>query len=218
VGGLATVSVTLNAVAAAAVNVTADVVSGNADRNSANNTDTEALTIAPVGDLGVTLTSSLATVQTSTPFTYTLTVSNAAGSDAANGTATVTLSNLLTYSSATGATCVGVGSVVTCNVGPLLADAVATVTLNVSGTAAGTATSSAGVTSSIADSSAGNNAVTAASVSITSPPPPPTLPTPSPAGNGGGGGGGAFDYTTAMLLAALLAMTLYTRRRSAWLR
>ncbi|MEO8016482.1 MAG: hypothetical protein ABI769_01605 [Pseudomonadota bacterium] len=209
VGALALVNVTLNATAAAAVNVTADVVSGNPDRNAANNTDTKSLTIAPVGDLAVTLTSSLVTVQVGTPFTYTLTVSNAVGSDTANGTATVQLSNLLTYTSATGATCVAAGSVVTCSVGSLVAGASATVTLNVNGTTAGTATSSAGVTSSIVDSSSVNNMATAAGVTITNPPPPPS----PPSGGGGGGGGGAFDYTTALVLTALLAMTLYTRQR-----
>jgi hypothetical protein len=101
---------------------------------------------------------------------------------------------------------------VTCDVGSLAAGASATVKLIVSGTIAGTATSSVEVTSSILDTDVVNNTVNAAAMTIMNPPPPP-LPPPSPP-PGGGEGGSAFDYATALMLAGVLGMVLRARRRA----
>lgn len=218
-GAMSALTVTLNTIAAGTSNVSAQVASANPDRSAANNTASATLDIAPVGNLGVTLTSSVATVETNAAFSYALTVSNSAGSDAAAATVRVTLSNLLSYTSASGATCTASAGVVSCTLGALAAGASTVVTINVTGASAGSAASRAEVTSAILESDTTNNAADAAAVTVTSPPPPPppppppAPPTPAPQPSSGGGGGGAFDYLSACLLTGMLGMALRTRRR-----
>ena len=87
------------------------VTGGNPDPDLADNEATGALTIAPLSDVGVTLTSGSASVVLNGSFAYTLTATNAEGSDATSATAQVALSALLTSTSATGATCTSTATV-----------------------------------------------------------------------------------------------------------
>ena len=204
-GASGDVQIVMDTIATGANLVTASVSSLHPDPNAGNNTASATLTIAPFADVGVTLAAGATAVTQNAALAYTLTANNTATSDATAATAHVTLSNLLTYSSATGATCTHAAGVVTCDLGSLAPNASLVVTINTTAATAGTANSSADITSAAFDPVTGNNLASAAAVTISAPPPPPPPPSSSSSGGGGKkGGGGAFDALTAMLLAALV--------------
>ena len=209
---LAMIAITVDTLAAGATQVTAEVSGGNPDPNPANNSASAALTIAPLSDLGVTLTSAATTAVQNTAFAYTLTATNAAGSDATAATAHVTLSNLLTFASATGATCTSATNVVTCNLGSIATGGSVAVTINVNAVTVGAAASSADVVGVALDPVVINNVATAGNVTITAPAPPPPPPSSSSSSGGGKGGGGAFDYATVLALLAFIGWARRSRR------
>lgn len=217
-GASTVVAITLDTLGSRSAEVTADVTSANPDPNPNNNSANATLTIAPVSDVGVTMVSSAASATQNTQFSYTLTATNSAGSDASAATSRVTLSNLLTFTSSSGATCTHAAGIVTCDLGTLAPGGSLVVTINVSATSTGAASSSAEIQSAAIDPAAANNSSSAPVVTITSPPPPPPPSgggsSSSSGGGGGGKGGGAFDYASALTLFVFLLWSRERRRRS----
>jgi uncharacterized repeat protein (TIGR01451 family) len=118
-------------------------------------------------DLSLTKSDSADPVTAGDNFTYTIRVNNPAttGNDAANVVVTDTLPSQVDFVSATASsgTCTKAGSVVTCNLGTVLTNTTATVTIVVKATKAGTASNTATVTADM-ETNASNNSDTETTV------------------------------------------------------
>jgi uncharacterized repeat protein (TIGR01451 family) len=115
-------------------------------------------TVAQSADLSVTKTASLSSADVGGQITYTIKAGNAGPSDASATTVTDTLPSQVGFVSATSTagSCAGT-STVTCSLGTLANGASATITIVVNANAAGTATNTAKVASSLPDSNPANN-------------------------------------------------------------
>lgn len=206
-GGSKDVVITVNPESPGTTTSTASISGPNLDPNISNNSASAALQITPVTDLSVTFTTLTGSIEQGASFAYTLTATNNSLNDANTITAHVTLSSQLKFEDASGATCTAAGGVVTCDLGTITAGSSKSVTINVTGVAAGMATGSADISGTDPDPDTTNNSASASKVTVSSPPAPPAS---GNTGGGGGGGGGAMDY---FLLVALASMLLLMRLR-----
>ena len=145
---------------------TATVIANEPDPNPANNTATATTAVTPVANLAITKTDAPDPVAVGSPLTYTLTATNNGPSPATGVTVTDTLPANVTFVSATPSqgTCTQAGGTVTCPLGALASGASATVTIQVTPTAAAggtTLTNTAQVTANEADPNPANNTATA---------------------------------------------------------
>jgi uncharacterized repeat protein (TIGR01451 family) len=144
---------------------TVAATSGTYEPNLANNTSVDTDTLTPLADLGVTNADSTDPVSQGSPLTYTLMVTNAGPSDGRSVQLIDTLPAGVTFVSSTPGppTCTHVAGTVTCDLSVLLAAGSASVTIDVSVTAAsGVLVNAASVSGKDDDPALGNNQATAA--------------------------------------------------------
>ncbi len=155
-----TVVTTVNSNTTGTLNNTAVVGSSTADPIPGNNTDTEPTTVNTSADLAITKSDTPDPVVAGRTLTYTLSVVNNGPSDAVAVVVTDTLPAGVTHVSTTPSvgSCSGTSNI-SCNLGTMVRNATATITVVVtvnSGTT-GTLTNTTGVTSSTPDPVPGNN-------------------------------------------------------------
>lgn len=141
----------------------AAISSSTADPDSASNTATASVTIAPRADLRMTKAASAPTPAAGDTVTYTLTATNDGPSVARSAVVSDTLPAALTFVDAT-APCTASGQVVTCALGDLAPAAVRTLTLRARiapTTASGALANVARITSATTDPDATNDSGTA---------------------------------------------------------
>jgi uncharacterized repeat protein (TIGR01451 family) len=166
-GATATITVTVRPTATGSLTNRATVSLFESDPVTADNSVSTVTTVLPVAELVLTKTGIPATAFVSSNLTYSLAVTNRGPSSATSVTLTDALPATVMFVSANasqGSGCSLAGSVVTCNLGSLASNAVATATIIVKPTAAGSLTNSAGVSSSVFDPASANNIATAVNI------------------------------------------------------
>jgi LPXTG-site transpeptidase (sortase) family protein len=161
IGESTTVSLTVDVEATAAPSVTntASVDSSTADPDDTNNTDQDAADVEPSADLSVTKVASADPVPVGSPFTYTISVSNAGPSAAADVQVADVLPSGFSFASAdpSQGSCADVAGVVVCSLGTVAAGGSASISLQVSPSAAGIVSNTAEVLSSVHDPDPSND-------------------------------------------------------------
>ena len=212
------------------------VVGGDQDdSNPDNNTDTEPTTVTPVADVGIVKTDTPDPITLGTGnIAYTLLVTNHGPSPATNVVVTDVLPSTVTFVSAVPSqgTCLEAPpGLITCSLGNLAVGGIATITVIVTPTVAGTLTNTAGVDADEPDNNPANDSDTETTEVISVlpaviPPPPapapaPPAPAPAPAAPATlakTGADLATQVANSLLLlllgAALVAMEAASRRRS----
>ena len=145
----------------------------------------------------------------------TLTVRNLGNFAVSDAQLTVTVPGGLTVTAvtATGINCALNAATVSCTPSSLAVNATASVRLTLRGAAAGVATLTTNITSSISDPQTGNNQAQASITVNSATPPPPTPPATDPQGSGGGRVG--VELLGALLLLAAQRMRGYRSRQPA---
>lgn len=158
-GSNATVQIAVIPNLAGTLSNTATVTGNEVETDTVNNSATTSVTVKVItADVGVTLTSSAATVRRNDNLTYTIKVNNS-GPDSAGGvTLKDSLPSAMKFVSATSSqgTCSGI-TTVTCNLGTLASGANATVSIVVRAGSRGTHTNAVNVSSDATDSNTINN-------------------------------------------------------------
>jgi uncharacterized repeat protein (TIGR01451 family) len=199
-GSQATVRVDVTAASVGSLSPTAVISDDLLDPVTANNSATTTVTSRPVADVGVQIADLADPATSGQSLQYTATVANAGPDDLPSGTATINL----TGATAVGATtdrgsCTAGGTTVTCTLTAIPSGASATIQIQSTAGAAGTASAAATVAGDGTDPSAANN--TASQTTTINDPPR----------SGGGGASGSVEILA--LLAALLGSGWARRRR-----
>ena len=163
------VSVVVTPLVVGAITNRAVVFTGTTDPNLSNNTGTVAVVVAPAADLAVTQTAAPNPVLTSQNLTYILMVTNLGPSAASSVTVTDALPAGFSFVSANvnQGTCSNAGGMVTCSLGILSTNALATMAITVAPGASSNVTNinnTATVTATEFDPATTNNAATASVV------------------------------------------------------
>lgn len=183
---------------------TSDGVDADTDQNAA-----ASVNVIPYADQTVELSTGATTRDVGVAFAYTVTVRNL-GPDTSRPLVdfTVTGAAVASATTTTGTCALNAGAM-RCELNDLASAGSTTITLNLTTTAAGTASVQADVVwIGSLDPVSTNNRATLNTTIVTPPPPPP--PPSSSSSSGGGGGGGRFDWLVLALLAGALACRAFT--------
>lgn len=164
-GSSASVILTVTAVTAGTVSNTASVSASEPDPDLANNSATQTTEIvppAPTADLSIVKSGLPDPVIINNPLNYTLIVANAGLADATGVVVTDTLPAGVTYGSAIASqgSCSQAAGVVSCNIGGLVRNATATITIEVTPTQVGILSNTAVVAGNEGDPDPSNNSST----------------------------------------------------------
>lgn len=162
-GATATVTITVTPMVDGVITNSAVVSSDLADSDNTNNSATESTQVGagtPAGaDVLLTKTDSADPVNVGQTFSYLLTIENSGPNQATNVQVSDSLPASVTFQSAnpTQGSCSETGGFVTCDLGALNVGAIATVTISVTPTVAGTISNIATVTADQSEPAPGNN-------------------------------------------------------------
>ncbi len=165
-GASASVTIVLRANQQGTLNNTASVTSGTTDPDTSDNTAGASVSVGPpaaaIADLGITLTATPDPAGTSLPIAYTAVATNSGPDTAVATSVSLTLPAGATLLSATttDGSCAGSGPVV-CSIPAFANGATATITVNLTVPAAGSAAVTASISSSAGDPVPANDSATA---------------------------------------------------------
>jgi hypothetical protein len=172
------------------------------DPADGNNALTTPVVTDRVSNVGVTLSSSVVTVDPQGPLILTATATNGGPNPSSDTQVVIQLGSGITYQAATPSqgACTVAGSTITCTIGAIAVGAQATMALTGTATGSGTLAPAAQVSTAGVDPVTSNNAATA-SVSVNVPPSPSSS-------SGGGGASGVVEW-----LGLLSLLVVYARSR-----
>jgi uncharacterized repeat protein (TIGR01451 family) len=164
VGGAATATITVIPSAQGLITATATVTANQFDSQSANNTATVTTSVSPSADLAVGFVGVPATIVLGNNLTYTINATNLGPNTATSVLISQILppgATVVSSNSTPGTTLSQSGNTINCNVGILPSGSNVTMTVVVSISSNGIASSTATITGALADPNAANNSATA---------------------------------------------------------
>lgn len=209
-GASATIALRAIAPASGSFQLVGTVQADQPDPNTTNNSVTSNVTVTTVADVSVSATGT-STAQVGDAVVYTVTVTNGGPNTATATQLTYQLAAVLTpgtVSAGSGTCTTSASALITCNLGDLSASQSASITVNATAAAVGTAASTATVMTTATDPNAGNNSATSSTTVAAASSAPPTTPPSSGSTSSGGshGGGGALSLPWLVALALLVAL------------
>jgi hypothetical protein len=211
-GGMIQVTIDLNVTTPGTISATATAELTGVDPVTTNNSVSVSTTVRPVADIRVGITDSVDPATAGTPFRYNVTVDNLGPSAGAVQLQVPTTGVTVTDAVPSTGTCTHTTTAVTCDFASLANGASATVRIDVSASAAGTAEAVATAAFAGFDPGAPNDRATATTTVVAAPPAGGgSSSSSSSSGGGGGGGGGRFDWLAALLLGSLVVSRGFSR-------